>query len=31
VLGSLLIEGIEAHKLYTNFPGYDIIAVNPRG
>lgn len=30
VLGNLLIEGIEAHKLYTNFPGYDIMAVNPR-
>jgi hypothetical protein len=29
VLGNLLIEGIEAHKLYTNFPGYDIIAVDP--
>jgi hypothetical protein len=31
VLGKLLIEGIEAHKLYTNFPGYDIIAVGPAG
>lgn len=29
VLGHLLVEGIEAHKLYTNFPGYDIMAVNP--
>jgi hypothetical protein len=29
VLGHLLIEGIEAHKTYTNFPGYDIVAVNP--
>jgi hypothetical protein len=29
VLGNLLIGGIEAHKLYTNFPGYDIMGVNP--
>jgi len=29
VLGTLLVEGIEAHKLYTNFPGYDIVAVDP--
>ncbi|MDQ3303499.1 MAG: hypothetical protein M3518_09155 [Actinomycetota bacterium] len=29
VLGNLLIEGIEAHKSYTNFPGYDIMAVDP--
>lgn len=30
VLGNLLVEGIEAHKLYTNFPGYDVMAVNPQ-
>ena len=30
VLGNLLVEGIEAHKLYTNFPSYDVIAVNPQ-
>lgn len=29
VLGNLLIEGIQAFKAYTNFPGYDIIATNP--
>jgi hypothetical protein len=30
VLGALLIEGIVAHKTYTNTPGYDLIATNPR-
>jgi hypothetical protein len=29
VLGSLLIEGINCFKAYTNFAGYDIVAVNP--
>jgi hypothetical protein len=29
VLGHLLIEGIQAFKAYTNFPGYDIIATHP--
>ena len=29
VLGNLLLEGVEAHKSYTNFPGYDVVAVNP--
>lgn len=29
VLGSLLIEGISAYKSYQNFPGYDLVAVNP--
>jgi hypothetical protein len=29
VLGHLLIEGIQAFKAYTNFPGYDLIATNP--
>lgn len=28
VLGSLLVEGIQAFKAYTNFPGYDLIAAN---
>lgn len=28
VLGNLLIEGIQAFKTYTNFPGYDLIATN---
>jgi len=25
VLGHLLIEGIQAFKAYTNFPGYDFL------
>jgi hypothetical protein len=29
VLGYLLIEGINCYKSYINFPGYDLIAVNP--
>lgn len=29
VLAHLLIEGIQAFKAYTNFPGYDLIATNP--
>jgi hypothetical protein len=29
VLGHLLFEGIEAHKAYTNYPGCDIVAVDP--
>lgn len=29
VLGHLLIEGISAYKAYVNFPGYDLMAVNP--
>lgn len=28
VLGLLLTEGIEAHKTYTRFPGYDIVVVD---
>jgi len=28
VLGNLLVEGIQAFKAYTNFPGYDLIAAN---
>jgi hypothetical protein len=28
VLGNLLIEGIQAFKTYTNFPGHDLIATN---
>jgi len=30
VLGNLLIEGISTYKTYTNFPGYDLIAINPK-
>lgn len=29
VLGYLLLEGIQATKAYTRYPGYDVIAVNP--
>jgi len=29
VLGNLLIEGISAYKAYVNFPGYDLMGVNP--
>jgi hypothetical protein len=29
VLGNLLLRKILAHKAYTNFPGYDLLAVNP--
>ncbi|MEQ4209660.1 hypothetical protein [Actinopolymorpha sp. B9G3] len=29
VLASLLIEGIQAFKAYTRFPGYDLMAVDP--
>jgi hypothetical protein len=29
VLGMLLVEGIHCFKAYTNFPGYDLVAVNP--
>lgn len=28
VLGNLLVEGIQAFKAYTNFPGYDLIVAN---
>ncbi len=28
MLGNLLVEGIQAFKTYTNFPGYDLIATN---
>jgi len=30
VLGHLLVEGIQAYKSYVNYPGYDVIAVNPK-
>jgi hypothetical protein len=30
VLGHLLLEGIAAYKAYTNFPGYDLVAVDER-
>lgn len=29
VLGNLLIEGITCYKAYVNFPGYDLVAINP--
>jgi hypothetical protein len=29
VLGHLLINGIFGYKAYVNFPGYDLVAVNP--
>jgi hypothetical protein len=29
VLGHLLIEGVQAHKAYTNYPGYDVVALDP--
>lgn len=29
VLGNLLIEGISCFKAYINFPGYDLVAINP--
>ena len=29
VLSHLLIERIQAYKAYVNYPGHDIIAVNP--
>ena len=28
VLGNLLVEGIQAFKAYTNFPGYDLVATS---
>lgn len=31
VLGHLLIEGIEAHKAYTRYPGFDVLAFNRSG
>ena len=29
VLGNLLIHGVACFKAYTNFQGYDLVAVNP--
>lgn len=29
VLGNLLAIGIPAYKAYTNFKGYDVVALNP--
>lgn len=31
VLGHLLVQGIEAHKMYSNHPGFDVVAVGPDG
>jgi hypothetical protein len=28
VLGNLLLEGIQAFKAYSSFPGYDLVAAN---
>ncbi len=30
VLGNLLLEGISCFNAYTNFQGYDLVAVNPQ-
>ena len=30
VLGHLLMNAIAAYKTYTNMPGYDVVAVNPK-
>jgi len=30
VLGNLMIEGILCYKNYVNYPGYDLLAVNPK-
>jgi hypothetical protein len=30
VLGHLLLHGISAYKAYVNFPGYDLLAINPQ-
>jgi len=30
VLGMLLVEGIHCFKAYTNFAGYDLVALNPQ-
>ena len=29
VLGMLLVEGVQAFKAYTNFAGYDLVALDP--
>ena len=29
VLGQLLIQGIPSYKMYTNMPGYDLLATDP--
>ena len=29
VLGHLLTAGMEEHKAYTRFPGFDVLALNP--
>lgn len=29
VLGRLLLEGVLTYKSYVNYPGYDLVAVNP--
>jgi hypothetical protein len=29
VLGRLLLERVPTYKSYVNYPGYDLVAVNP--
>jgi hypothetical protein len=29
VLGQLLVERLQAYKMYVNMPGYDVLVVNP--
>jgi hypothetical protein len=31
VLGQLLVAGVQAYKAYTNYPGYDLVAVSKDG
>jgi len=31
VLGRLLLERVPTYKSYVNYPGYDLVAVNPEG
>ena len=31
VLGQLLVAGVQTYKAYTNYPGYDLIAVSKDG
>jgi hypothetical protein len=30
VMGLMLVENIMCHKSYFNFPGFDLVALNPR-
>jgi hypothetical protein len=31
VLGQLLVAGVQAYKAYTNYPGYDLVAISKDG